>query len=194
MRIALGIGLLALLSSSALAPAFAHPRAGAPAGRQEKAAPEYRVKAFLLSNFSSTTAIEWPASAFTTPEDPFVVGIFGTDPFKEELDAAYRGFKAQGREVKIVRISDPAGLKPCHLVFVPAAERKRSAEVLQAVKGLPALVVGESPGFAAAGAGLNLYLEEGRPKFELNPDALARAGLTARAQFLRLAKIVKDDK
>jgi hypothetical protein len=161
---------------------------------QDRVVPEYRVKAFLLSNFSSATALEWPAGAFTGPDAPFVVGVLGADPFKDELEAAYRGFKAQGRDVKILRTSELADLKTCHMVFVPSAESKRSAEVLDAVRGRPVIVVGESPGFAASGGMLNFFTEEGRLRFELNRDALARTGVSARAQFLRLARIVKDGK
>jgi len=50
---------------------------------------EYQVKAVFVYNFSRF--VEWPPQAFTAPDEPFVIGILGGDPFGERLDEAVRG-------------------------------------------------------------------------------------------------------
>src|SRR5262245_52584440 len=45
---------------------------------------EHRVKAVFLFNFSKF--VEWPPSAFAAADAPFVIGVFGRDPFGNDLD------------------------------------------------------------------------------------------------------------
>jgi hypothetical protein len=40
---------------------------------------EYQVKAVFVYNFSRF--VEWPPQSFTAPNEPFVIGILGSDPF-----------------------------------------------------------------------------------------------------------------
>ena len=70
---------------------------------------EYQVKAVFLYNFSRF--VEWPASAFAGPDAPFVVGVFGHDPFGADLDEIVRGETAAGRPliVRRVRTAAPPG-------------------------------------------------------------------------------------
>ena len=53
------------------------------------------------------------------------------------------------------------------------------------------VTIAETPGFCASGGMLNLYEEGNRIRFEANPAAAAAAGLTLRADLLKLAKIVR---
>jgi hypothetical protein len=161
---------------------------------QDKAAPEYRLKARVLAHLASPKLVEWPGSAF--PEDvPYTVGIFGRDPFQsvqDELAEAFKGLRPQGRPVRILRAKSAEELTKCHLVFVAGKESSRADEVLKVVAGRPVLLAGEVPGFAADGGGLNFFMDGGLLRFELNPEALKRAGLSPSAQLLKLAVIVKD--
>jgi len=54
-----------------------------------ESATEYQVKAVFLYNFSHF--VEWPPEAFTTPTEPFVIGILGSDPFGARMDEAVHG-------------------------------------------------------------------------------------------------------
>ena len=40
---------------------------------------EYQVKAVFVYNF--TRFVEWPSQTFTAPDEPFVIGVLGSDPF-----------------------------------------------------------------------------------------------------------------
>jgi hypothetical protein len=39
---------------------------------------EYQVKAVFVYNFSRF--VEWPPQSFTAPDEPFVIGVLGSDP------------------------------------------------------------------------------------------------------------------
>src|SRR5260370_32663018 len=40
---------------------------------------EYLIKAGFIYNFAKF--VEWPPTAFSQPDSPIVIGLFGTDPF-----------------------------------------------------------------------------------------------------------------
>jgi hypothetical protein len=59
---------------------------------------EYQLKAVFLFNFAQF--VEWPASAFPSPETPLVIGVLGEDPFGPYLDETVRGEKVNDRPLR----------------------------------------------------------------------------------------------
>lgn len=151
---------------------------------------EYQVKAAFLLNFAKF--VEWPAEAFQSEEIPISLCVFRHDPFGSILDEIIKGKTIHNRKVLAQRITEPQGLKLCHLVFVSSREAKLLPSVLNSLRGASALVVGESDNFAAEGGGFQLYLEDNTVHFRANVDALQRARLTVSSKLLALAKIVRD--
>ena len=70
--------------------------------------------------------------------------------------------------------------------------RRASAATLDELKGAPVLTVGDGDDFARNGGMIGLFVEDGRMRFAINPDAAHRAGLRLSSQLLKLAKIVKE--
>jgi hypothetical protein len=159
----------------------------APMARAES---EYDVKAAYLFKF--TKFIEWPATAFTGPDAPFVIGIVGRDPFNGGLDRLIAGNTTGARrlEVQHLNATDSTGLRGCQMVFVSASEQRRLPNILSALQGRPVLVVGESEGFASAGGMLGFALRESRVGIEINSAAARQARLKISSQLLNLAKLV----
>jgi len=90
------------------------------------------------------------------------------------------------------RMQDAARLRGCRVAFVSASERGRLPRILQAVRGSSVLLVGDSPGFAAAGGMIQFQTQDNRIRFSINPDAAERAGLRLSSQLLSLATIIHD--
>lgn len=165
--------------------------AGPPAVAQDiKDAPEYEIKAAFLYNFA--TFVEWPDKAFAGPAAPFKVGVLGKSPFGKAIDDIFEDRTAHGRPLAVERSDDPEELSDCQIVFFSFAERGRLASLLKATRGKPVLLVGEADGLAARGAAVNFFIENDLVRFEINPDAARRAGVTLRANLLRVGKIVRD--
>src|SRR5687767_14190823 len=74
---------------------------------------EYQVKAVFLFNFSRF--VEWPASAFPSVDAPFVLGVFGTDPFGTDLDEVIKGEVVNGRPLVVRRVHTPAEAAGCQI-------------------------------------------------------------------------------
>ena len=164
----------------------------ASAAPQSEQAPEYDLKAAYLYNFA--TFVDWPAAAFARPDAPFVVGVIGKDPFGAALDDTFRGLTVQKRRPEIRRSAEIEKLKGSHILFVPASEKARFKEIVEAFRGTSTLVLGEAEGFAAGGGSMNYFIEDKRLRFEVNPAAARRAGLSVSSQLLRLARIVEEKK
>lgn len=155
-------------------------------------ASEHEIKAAFLYNFAKF--VDWPASAHSSENSAIRVGILGIDPFGDTLDRPLKGRTVQGRPFAIQRSRNLEELKSCHILFVSTSEKDRMKGILAGLQGLPILMVGEVEGFARKGGTINFFLQEKQVRFEINPDAAARAGLKISSKLLQLARIVREEK
>jgi hypothetical protein len=153
---------------------------------------EYQVKAVFLFNFSRF--VEWPASAFPSADAPFVLGIFGDDPFGTDLDEVIKGELVNGRPLVVRRLQSPAEAAACQIVFIPRAEDRRLRDVLSALDRSSTLTVSDVPGNAQRGVMIRLITEQGRVRMRINVDSARAADLTISSNLLRAAQIVKNEK
>jgi hypothetical protein len=159
---------------------------------QERAAPEYEIKAAFLYNFA--VFVEWPSSAFRDDQSPFVVGVVGRDPFGSILEETFRGKDVGGRRISVQRVPTAKDLGACHLVFVCSSEADSMPRILESLKGSPTLTVGEMDGFAALGGCVGFYAEGRKVRFEINLPTVKRTGLKVSSKLLRLARILETQK
>ncbi len=155
---------------------------GSSAARAES---EASVKAAYLFNFAKL--VEWPSSAFSSGKAPLVIGVMGREAVGDELARACASATAGGHPVEVRRVS-MSEVRDCHLVYVPESERGDGA--IAAAQGAPVLVVGEGENFARRGGALAFVKDSGTLKFDANPAAAARNGLTVSAKLLRVARTV----
>jgi len=157
---------------------------------QTKSANEYQVKAAFLYNF--VKFVDWPSSAFTSPNQPLAICVYGRDPFGTALEDALLGKTIGDRRIALVRATQFQDLVGCHVVFVSASEREPTADLAGRLKGHAVLLVGEGDSFAASGGAIQFTIKANRVHFVINPDAADRAGLKISSKLLALAKIVRD--
>lgn len=154
-------------------------------------APEYEVKAGFLFNF--TKFVTWPPEAFRDPNSPMVIGILGQDPFGPGFAEALAGETAQGRPIRVRKLTRIEEVFPgCQVLFVSRSERRNLSDILQVLAAIPILTVGEDDDFAALGGIIQFYLEQSRVRFAINVAASRRAGLKISSQLLRLARVIPD--
>jgi hypothetical protein len=152
---------------------------------------EYRLKAAFLLNFAKF--VEWPAGAFPNNRSPMNLCVIGDDPFGSALDQIILGKKIDGRDISALRKRRQEDLRTCQIVFISRSEEKVLPEILNSLKSVIALVVGESPDFAARGGDIQFYMDDNKVRFCVNVDAVQRAHLIVSAKLLALAVIVHDD-
>jgi hypothetical protein len=142
--------------------------------------------AFLLkvANF-----VEWPAQ---NSQGPLVIGVIGGDAIAKILERGSAGKAVNGRPYAVIRLHGGDEVKSCNLVFIGSSERTKQAVILERTKREHILTVGEVEGFARDGGMINLLVEEGKIRMEVNPQAVDRAGLRVSSKVLALSRIVTD--
>jgi hypothetical protein len=164
---------------------FAIPLA-APAAQDSPS--EYQLKAAFVYNFAKF--VDWPPNAYSGPQSPFAICILGDDPFGSLIDTALRGKTIADHPVVVRREKDAAAARRCQIVFISASEKRRLPEILEALKGANALIVGDFDGFATSGGAIELTLQDSHIRFAINPTAADSAGLRISSKLLALATIV----
>lgn len=152
--------------------------------------PEYLIKAAFIHKFAMF--IEWPEAAFPQKDSPIIIGIVGRDPFGSALDHTVQGNRVNKRDFVIKRIPRGQDIADCHIVFISSAETRRVRELVERLRDVPVLLVGETPGFARRGGTVNFRVEDNKVRFEINIDAAKRAGLNVSSKLLRVARIVHE--
>jgi YfiR/HmsC-like len=149
---------------------------------------EYEVKAAFLFNF--TKFVEWPDGSFDDSLSPIVIGIIGDDPFGDGLVSTVAGQKVQGRSIVIRKQRFGEDLRHCHVLFISASERQRSAQILAGLHEASVLTVSDIDGFADAGGAMQFVMQENRVHFVVNLDATTQSKLRVSAKLLALARVI----
>jgi hypothetical protein len=156
-----------------------------PAQSQENR--EYLIKAGFLYNF--TKFVDWPAGSFKNESAPFILLIYGSDPFRSAIEAI-RDKPVKGRRLIIKQAQRLEQLEEAHMVYIGSSEKTHLKSILLALRGRPVLTVSDWSHFAQAGGMIGLVTVEETIKLEINPEAVKLANLNMSIQLLKLAKIV----
>jgi len=155
---------------------------------QRPASRESALKAVFLFNF--TQFVEWSPNAFSSNEDPFVIGILGDDPFKNDIDEAVTGEKVQGHSIIIKRYADVKDVNYCHLLYISFKDPKHVKKILDSLPNQNLLSVSDAYNFARIGGMIRFYTIDNKIKLQINNEAAKSANLTISSKLLRLADIV----
>lgn len=148
-------------------------------------APEYGVKAGYLLNFARF--VEWPATAFSGPNAPLEICIFGHDPFGRMLDDVVRGERVQDRAIVVRHVSGVPQSGTCQTLFVTSDARVASVRSLLP-KGV--LLVSDDPRTLRDGVMIAFTIESRRVRFDVNQKAAENAGLKISSKLLSVARTV----
>lgn len=154
---------------------------------------EYPIKAAFLYHFS--TYIQWPSDTFPSASDPFVIGVYGTNPFGAALDKVAASKKVSGRSIVVRVIGSLSNVKQCHILFVPeSVPAGQQVAAVQAARDSLVLVVGETDDFVTQGGDIQFFLENNKVRFAFNAEVTRSGELKVSSKLLSLAKIVSAEK
>ena len=150
---------------------------------------EYQVKAAFLYNFAKF--VEWPAGTFASPSDPIVICIVGENSFGSTLENMVQGKKIGDRAFVVRRLPDMLHPGKCQILFIGAAEWKRTPGWIEGLKGASILTVGEGDDFTALGGIIDFKLQGPRVRIQVDLEAAERSRLRISSKLLSLAEVVK---
>jgi hypothetical protein len=157
-------------------------------GRGGETASEYQIKAVFVFNFSHF--VEWPPQIFSTPTQPFVIGILGSDPFGPRIDEAVRGELINQHPLVIHRFHSVADIGDCQILYIDRSEGARLKEILAALGRRGTLTVADMDDAAQRGVMMQFVTENNRIRLRINVDAAKAAGVIISSKLLRPAEII----
>jgi hypothetical protein len=150
------------------------------------------VKAAFLYNFAKF--VEWPPGTFTNANDPIGICIIGQNPFGSALEDMVQGKKIGDRAFVVRRLHDTQQVRNCQILFVAATESKRTRALLETLKGVGILTVGETEDFTAAGGIIGTKLDGTRVRLQIALEKAESTRLHISSKLLGVAEIVKIHK
>ena len=151
---------------------------------------EPALKAAFLYNFVKFA--EWPAEAVTS-DGALKLCVLGDEAVGTALEQTVKDRQVDGHPLTVVRVNADGALSACHVLYVTGLDRRRSAQLIERVKGAPVFTVSDLDAFATFGGVGQLFVENGKMRFALNPASAQRARLRISSKLLALAKLVKDE-
>lgn len=150
---------------------------------------EYTLKAAFIERF--TRFVDWPDSVkIDDTTRVFVLGVIGKNPFGAVLNDFFINQKIKNKKVNIKYISDIEDINGCHFLFISESEKNSLTEILSFTEDKPILTVGDTPGFAKEGVGINLITEKDKIKFEINMKSVSDKGIKPSSQLLIYATAI----
>ena len=80
----------------------------------------------------------------------------------------------------------------CHILFISSSEEGNLSKILEALKNLSILTVGEMKQFVESGGMINFTLVEDKVRFEINLGSAKKVNLKINPKLLKLAVSVKQ--
>ena len=157
------------------------------AAQSQSSSREYQIKAAMLYRFAQFT--EWPDEAFEG-QDVFIIGVLGEDPFGTTLDEMLHGKTVKGRPVVTQRFERAEEACGAHILFINSSELQRLPEIIEVLQDSNVLTVGDEKHFTRRNGIIRLFPVKNKINFEINLEAVARAGIKLSSKLLKLAVIV----
>lgn len=147
---------------------------------------EYQLKAAFIYNF--VKFVDWPSSAFTNADSPYVIGVLGDNVFGDNFKPIIAGKKINGRGLIFVTCNSAADAANCQVLFISRSERFHFKEILAELHGNSILTISEADNFIKAGGIIDFKtMPDSTIRFQINQSAAREAGLQISSDLLNLA-------
>jgi hypothetical protein len=143
---------------------------------------ESRLKARFLYQLINFT--QWPTHAFKDKQSAYKIGVLGDDIV--ELYKTMKHEDIGGRSV-IAKSFVFDEISSYQIIFVRASHISRLAEINEAAKGFPILIISENNLPGKSGGMINFFQKDKKLRFSIEIEKAKLVGIEFRSQLLRLA-------
>jgi len=105
----------------------------------------------------------------------------------------YSKLKIKGKKVEIRYISTINEIDDCNLLFISQSENDRINQILSYTKEKPILTISDDIRFAKKGVLITLFVKNNQVGFDINQNAVQRAGLYISSLLLNLSKAINTE-
>jgi hypothetical protein len=155
---------------------------------------ENQLKATYLYKFASY--VDWPATAFSESNAPFIIGIVGSDEIASKLKSLIEteGHVLNNRNIEVVILKPNAPQTNVQILFIGKHEDAILKNILSTIQTHPILTITESKEGLDDGSIINFITDDNRVRFEVSVIQAERSGLKISARLLKVAKKVETNK
>lgn len=147
---------------------------------------EYDLKALYLYHF--TQFVTWPNGVSTFRDRVTTIGVIGNNPFGNRLQQLTEQQSQEAAPVRIAYFDSPEQAVNCQILFISQSERRNLGRILNAVRNLPILTVGDDDSFAPRGCVIGFARHGDTVGIIVNEAAAERARLELSSKLLRIAE------
>jgi YfiR/HmsC-like len=150
---------------------------------------EPSLKAAFIYSFAKFT--EWPQDALP-PTATFTACVLGDTPIRNALERTVKGRLLSGRGISVPQVQLDGKLRSCHLLYLSGITLAQVSVIVAAVKGAPVLTISDVDDFARQGGVAQMFVENGKMRFDLNLEVARQSRLQLSSKLLVLAAHVHD--
>jgi hypothetical protein len=153
--------------------------------------PEFLVKEAYLYNFSQF--VEWPTTAFSHDDSPFVICVMGKDQFGAAL-LSLQKHTYKSRPIVINYPKTVAEARNCQILYVDDVQKtslRRDLEI--ALGNAPILTVSSGDDAITSGICIGFVLQNGKVRWDLNLETVRRKQLKMSAKLIEIAVAIVGD-
>ena len=143
----------------------------------------YQLKAAFLFNF--TQFVDWPQQAFAAADQPFVIGVLGSNPFGDYLQQVVSGESWRSHPIVVKTFRTTREAAGSHILFITEG----ASVGMASFRKKPILTVSDAHDFAERGGVVEFYTVENKIRLRINRRMARQAGLSISSKLLRLADI-----
>lgn len=128
------------------------------------------------------------------PRPSYRIAVVGRDDLATAITTQLPGKKVDKAPVQVAELTEQAASRPptppdYELLYIAASvDDKTVARIVAAHRTTPVLLICERPGFAHAGGGVQLFVQDNGVRFDVNAQALKDQGLRASPELLKLSR------
>jgi YfiR/HmsC-like len=150
---------------------------------------EPALKAAFIYNFAKFT--EWPEDTLPA-SGTFAACVLGDSPTEDALERASRGRQLSGRGISVSQVQLAGKLRSCHLLYISGVTPAQLAATMAALEGAPVLTISDIDDFSKMGGVAQMFVENGKMRFDLNLEVAKRSRLLLSSRLLVLAAHVHE--
>ena len=149
---------------------------------------EYTLRAALASNFARFTT--WPQGAVDAMGPNMTLCLVG-NPVLEEAFAGLNGKTVGDKVLQVRYLSRFNNLAECQILYISDLEKSKLLVLLNEIKALPILTIGEDAAFTKQGGMVSIQILDDKPNIMINLKASKSSNLNIRARVLKIATVIQ---
>ena len=146
---------------------------------------EYSLKAAFIYRF--TEYVDWEGMS---KEEDFKIAILGDTPLTANLIDIAENAEVGQRKIDVEEYDNLNEIDGCQILFVSRESSVPLPTILHKFNGKETLIVTERDGYGERGSCINFFLSESKIRFEVNLEAVEKAGLAVSSQLLQHAVVI----